>query len=908
MWFWKHRVLSRGGGLHTRHRRQGHISSLWLLASSFLLLSSDLWLHRSVVGAAERPTGQIVVQVKDQTGALLPLATITVTNVATGIEQVGVTDASGRCVFQNLSVGLYRLRVQKEGFSESVRTLSLAEAGRVLEVEFVLVLGTITEEVTVTVARGERDVMEVPARTETLSEQMIARQNPVTPADLLLNLPNLTSVNSGPLLVRPRLRGLDSTRLLILVDGERLNNSRTSTGSMGVEIGLIDPSLIETIEVVHGSGSALYGTDALSGTINITTRIPGRVDRGLRVGGGLSSYYSTNENGRRGSARLDVAGRWFAARLFGMLERFPNYHAGEPFNESNVPLIQAGVIQHKRFGPIPDNFNEPFTRTSSEILNSQSHGSNWGTVTRLFFGEGHAVRLGWLRRRTASTGFPDFTPPYFFQTIMQPRNDLDKASLRYEASGLSSWLTRLSAGGYWQHQNRVLRNDFFVLSLTEPRPGDPPFASLTRVDLLSQTGTNVKSAGYDLQAIVLVTPRNLLTVGTSLFRDHNKDFRLVRVDVTTIGALGRPPAPPQFFPLNVPIVRGAVSQTPRVPISNFQNLALFLQDEQELGRSIRLVGSVRVDRFDIDSVRTMGYDPQAPELVDADPPLDPTSIPPIDGIKFNRISVTGDFGVVVRPKSYLSVTGRLGRSFRHPNLSELFFSGPAEAGVLVPNIKVGPEKGINLDVGVKFRTSRMSGSLTYFNNTYRDFLSRQVVSFSRTAGGLIYQALNFSRVRIEGLEGDGDIPFRAGKSFFTLFGNASYLRGTVLVGINPITRTRINNTAAFDITPFKAVAGIRWQDSANRLFWEYSARMQTHVHRVSPILFTSPLLQAQDLWGLNGFTVHAVRGGVNVERKGSSLSVTLALENLGNKFYREQFQFAPARGRSLTIGVNMRIF
>lgn len=279
MWFWKHRVLSRGGGLHTRHRRQGPISWLWLLASSFLLLSSVfLWLHRSVVGAAERPTGQIVVQVKDQTGALLPLATITVTNVATGIERVGVTDASGRCVFQNLSVGLYRLRVQKEGFSESVRTLSLAEAGRGLEVEFVLVPGTITEEVTVTAARGERDVMEVPARTETLSEQMIARQNPVTPADLLLNLPNLTSVNSGPLLVRPRLRGLDSTRLLILVDGERLNNSRTSTGSMGVEIGLIDPSLIETIEVVHGSGSALYGTDALSGTINITTRMPGRVD------------------------------------------------------------------------------------------------------------------------------------------------------------------------------------------------------------------------------------------------------------------------------------------------------------------------------------------------------------------------------------------------------------------------------------------------------------------------------------------------------------------------------------------------------------------------------------------------------------------------------------------------------
>ena len=74
--------------------------------------------------------------------------------------------------------------------------------------------------------------------------------------------------------VRPRLRGLDSTRLLVLVDGERLNNARTATDRAGTEVGLIDLFSVESLEVVSGSGSVLYGTDALAGTINIITNQP----------------------------------------------------------------------------------------------------------------------------------------------------------------------------------------------------------------------------------------------------------------------------------------------------------------------------------------------------------------------------------------------------------------------------------------------------------------------------------------------------------------------------------------------------------------------------------------------------------------------------------------------------------
>ena len=82
-------------------------------------------------------------------------------------------------------------------------------------------------------------------------------------------------MGNGPFGVRPRLRGLDSTRLLVLVDGERLNTARQATDRTGAEVGLISPDAISRMEIVNGAGTLMYGSDALAGTINIITNETG---------------------------------------------------------------------------------------------------------------------------------------------------------------------------------------------------------------------------------------------------------------------------------------------------------------------------------------------------------------------------------------------------------------------------------------------------------------------------------------------------------------------------------------------------------------------------------------------------------------------------------------------------------
>jgi hemoglobin/transferrin/lactoferrin receptor protein len=345
-----------------------------------------------------------------------------------------------------------------------------------------------------------------------------------------------------------------------------------------------------------------------------------------------------------------------------------------------------------------------------------------------------------------------------------------------------------------------------------------------------------------------------------------------------------------------------------VPKSNFTNFGYFAQDEYEVNRYLRIVGGLRLDFFFINSASTPGYNPLLPGIQNATPAIDLSKLPSANGESFSRKSVSGDIGVVVRPKEYLSLTARVGRSFRHPNLEELFFTGPATVGNIIANTQVKPETGINVDVGAKLRRGRYTSSFTYFNNTYRNFISTEFIAQAPAPTGLIAQALNFAKLRIQGFEADAQSTYAVGGAVVSPFIGVGYLRGQILKATNPFTGGSLNDVPADNISPLKGVVGVRLQSRTGRWWSEYNVRAHAHVERVSPLLTDSPFLIAQDLLALRGFGVQNLRGGYNFERERGRVAVTLGLENFTNEFYREQFQFAPSRGRSFTVGLLFKYF
>lgn len=77
---------------------------------------------------------------------------------------------------------------------------------------------------------------------------------------------------------------------------------------------------------------------------------------------------------------------------------------------------------------------------------------------------------------------------------------------------------------------------------------------------------------------------------------------------------------------------------------------------------------------------------------------------------------------------------------------------------------------------------------------------------------------------------------------------------------------------------------------------------------MTPTLLDTPFKIAQDLLSLDGFTVQRLAWGVNLARVRDRIDLTFVIENLANTFYREQFQFAPSRGRTFTIGLSAGAF
>ncbi len=887
------------------------------------------------VGSAPVRAAEIKGAVTDGAGGALPAASVALENVATGVETAATTDASGHYAFPGVTVGIYRVSALHSGFSQDARTVSLASPEESVEVSFALSVGGLTADVMVTASRSARDTMDIPLRAETIGQAQLQDLNPTSTGDAMIEAPGITPVGDGPFQTRPRLRGLDSTRVLILVDGERLNNARTATDRAGVEVGLAEIDTVQSVEIVSGSGSVLYGTDALSGTINIITDQPQLSDR-VRFTGGLAGFFSTNENGRRGLANLGVSSPRFAIGVSGSLEQFDDYESGGGDGETledtrplysgpcpvagstrNPCLTQADTIDDNfgfNFNAFPDPFNAPFVRTSRVVPTSGFKGDNLNARALFALDDKQSLRFKYVRRHAENVGFPDFEPPQFFQGIVLPFSNLDKVSGRYQVRNINSWFSALTATVYYQHQNRKLQNIDIPVQFPAPTAGSFFPINVFRLLINSTTEQDVHTWGLDVQNTFLLSPRNVLTAGFTVYRDGSADDRLSSTQMNLVGqvVLGARGPAAVVLPALVPLGPPTVTHPVRVPDASFRDIGIFAQDEWDLSPRLKLVAGIRFDNYHVASEETPGYS-VASLTAGAQPPIDPATLPSLSGQTIGRDALTGDAGLVFKVDEHVSLTAHYGRSYRHPNLEELFFSGPATIGNIVPNIEVGPEKGTNLDFGVKVRTGRFAGSIGYFNNKYDGFISTEIVAVGccglapTNPSSTVSQAINFSDVRIQGVEGDLQAPFTVGRALVTLFGNAAYNYGEILSGQNPLTGVDVADTPQDNITPFKLASGVRLSDRSGRLWLEYSNRYQKEVERVAEGLIGSRFLIAQDIYGLNGFFLQRIGAGFEWRRANRyAVGLSLNLENLTNRFYREQFQFAPGRGRSFTIGLNLR--
>ncbi len=326
-------------------------------------------LFATLLTARSAAAATLTGVVTDTTGGVLGGATVVLRGVATGEERGVETADDGRFTLSTDTPG-YLVIVRRSGFSDAARTGVVETASDAVDVAVELEVGVVSAQASVTANRAGRETRTIPLHVESISRAAVEQANTLSTGDALAVTANITPVGNGPFGVRPRLRGLDSTRMLLLVDGERLNTARQATDRTGAETGLVSPDAISRIEIVNGAGTLLYGSDAPAGTVNIITNEPGFTDA-TRLNYGVNGFYSSNENGRRGTATVGFTSPAVAVRVQAGLESFDNDRAGSFDVDDTRPYFASGQLRQTdtvdtnlgfALKSFPDPFNTPYVR------------------------------------------------------------------------------------------------------------------------------------------------------------------------------------------------------------------------------------------------------------------------------------------------------------------------------------------------------------------------------------------------------------------------------------------------------------------------------------------------------------------------------------------------------------------
>ena len=222
------------------------------------------------------------------------------------------------------------------------------------------------EEIVVSATRSASKIQDLPITIDVVGKRQIQEILPISPVEALQYIPGITRQSDGGLATTPIIRGLSRERAPILIDGNPFVGGRIRSYS------LIDPFQIERMEVVKGPASAFWGSDAVSGLVNVVTR---KAENGygkkMKIGGSLYGGYQSVAEFSRG--RVEIEGRG-----------------------NGLDFLIGGGIRNA------GNTNTP----EGEIENSQFESSNIDFNVGYSWSANHRIELSGKYYENKNVGFP----------------------------------------------------------------------------------------------------------------------------------------------------------------------------------------------------------------------------------------------------------------------------------------------------------------------------------------------------------------------------------------------------------------------------------------------------------------------------------------------------------------------
>ncbi|WP_339921903.1 TonB-dependent receptor [uncultured Cyclobacterium sp.] len=242
---------------------------------------------------AQSTTGfSISGTISDESGEPM-MATVLIHELGTGT----AADQNGKFTLRNLNPGNYHLHVSHLGYKSLTKTVSIQNND--VRLDWQMEPSAITlQSLTIEANPFKNGPVEQSQTIDVIDRDFIERNNSGTFSNALEKLPGISTINTGVGISKPVIRGMSSNRIQVNDRGIKQEGQQ-----WGADHGLeIDPFDVDRVEIVKGPASLIYGSDGMSGVINIS---PAPIPHDGEIKGHLINSYQTNNNMRSHSAMVE---------------------------------------------------------------------------------------------------------------------------------------------------------------------------------------------------------------------------------------------------------------------------------------------------------------------------------------------------------------------------------------------------------------------------------------------------------------------------------------------------------------------------------------------------------------------------------------------------------------------------
>ena len=578
------------------------------------------------------------------------------------------------------------------------------------------------DEITVTATRIAQPVSDVPASVSVIRLNDLL--NPVASLrDLARNEPGVSAPAAfGATGNAPRnfpstrsfnIRGLDGNRVLIQVDGVRQPEQFTFGNAQLIGRDYFEPSLYRTAEILKGSASALYGSDAVGGVLSFISPAPSALLNEAKrdILAGTSATYASASAEWTGTA--SAAGRTgpFAAVVTGTHREG---HQAEP--NGSYP---ADPSEFKIDAAL---FRVDYTPAAGRTL----------------------FLTGETYTKSTDASFPSLITSTFAGQTGRQRITRDRGTLGYDFSSGIGYFRDVQTRLSWQDAKV---RESYVTTQSIPA-GPPPPAPQVYVPRVRVRDSNFRNRGLSgsvqVESAAQITGRSHRILwgldGSNTKQTRYEDFS--QYDGATGAFLNK-----IFVGENFPLKR--------IPDGEIARYAFFAQDEFNLDASQHFIATwgLRLDHYKLSVTDDALYQ----NLAKGTPP-----------VGFEEWSVAPKLGLLWHVSPQETFFARYHRGFRNPtnedlNGSIVNLTTPPVYYRTKPNPALKAETSDSYDIGMRARRPGATYVFSVFYNDYADFIdtfspTRDPQLPSSPTDPVVYQSKNVSRARIYGAEATVELP------------------------------------------------------------------------------------------------------------------------------------------------------